>query len=165
MKLGVYRRPDIESDSDVYTRLALYDFETGEWEETSEGRIVSKASADPTPEELKVRFEADPNARTTIVRTPERMETDGLHVEIGDPTMTVEEGHAERESQGGPLPTQTEAQAQKDQGLIVVPDDAEISDEDREFYAADGREIIRESDWEFDFAAEFDFDFGPRDPV
>lgn len=164
MKLGVYRRPDINDDSDVYTRLALYDFNTGEWAETSSGRIVSKASADPSPEELKVRFDTDPNARTTIVATPERMEAEGLEVEVNEPSMSVAEGKAKRDKRGGPLLTQTEAQYRKREGVEVIDDNMELSDLDQQLIESEGRTIVRESEWDgLDFEAEFDFDFHTPD--
>lgn len=161
MKLGIYRRPQIDEETDVYERLGLYDFDADEWVEPSEGSLVSRASDNPSPEELKVRFDLDPDARRTVVATPEAMDAAGHPVEIRDPNMTIEEGHAERAERGGPLPTQTEQQAQRDAGVRVFPDDHDLSEEDREFYEENGDTVITESEWEFSFADEFDFDFTP----
>jgi hypothetical protein len=161
MELGVYRRPQIDEDSDVYVRLALYDFDAGEWDETSNGNIVSKASENPSPEEVKVRFDLDPDARRTVVATPEAMEAAGYETEIGEGSMTVEEGHAAREERGGPLMTQTERQAQRRRGFRVFPDDHEVTEDSREFYEENGETVITESEWDFNFADEYDFDFSP----
>ena len=161
MQLGVYRRPSIDDDDKRYVRLALYDFDAGEWVDGSDGNIVAKASADPSPEELKVRFDLDPNARRTIVAMPTVVAESEYPVEVGESDKTVAEGHAEREELGGPLMTQTEREAQRNAGLRVFPDDHEITDEDREFYEEDGTTPIHESQWNYDFADEFDIDFGP----
>ena len=159
MKLGVYRRPAIEDDDPVYTRLALYDFDTGEWGDDSDGTIVSKTSADPSPEEVKVRFDLDPDARRTVVSTPELMEQAGHVVELGEPSISVEEGRAKRDERGGPLMTQTERQAQRQQGYRVFPADHDLSEEAKEFYESRGETVITELEWEFAFADEYNLNF------
>jgi len=159
MELGVYRVPTIKTDSDSYVRLALYDFNAEMWDKSSEENVVSKASKKPTPEELKVRFDLDPDARRTIVATPEAMANAGHNTEVVNANKSVEEGHTARKERGGPLVTQTERQAQRRQGLRVFPDDHNLSDASRKFYEENDEIVIRESAWEFDFAEEYDFEF------
>jgi hypothetical protein len=159
MKLGVYRVPTTDTDSDNYVRLASYDFDAEMWDESSEGNVVSQASKKPTPEELKVRFDLDPDARRTIVATPEAMADAGYNTELVNAKMSVEEGHKTRQERGGPLVTQTERQAQRRRGVRVFPDDYNLSDASRKFYEENDETVIRESAWEFDFAKEYDFEF------
>lgn len=161
MKLGVYRPSTSDDKEDVYVRQALYDFDTGEWHESSDGYIVAKTSPEPSPEEVKVRFDLDPDARRTIVATPEAIEASDIDVEVSTPDMSVEEGHDYRDELGGPLVTQTERQAQRQQGVRVFPDDHDLSEEDIAFYEDNGETLLTESEWEFDFTEEFDIDFTP----
>lgn len=159
MKLGVYRVPTTNTGSDRYVRLALYDFSAEMWDETSEGNVVSKASKKPTPEELKIRFDLDPNARRTIVATPEAMADAGYNIDIVNANKSVEEGHQDRKKRGGPLVTQTERQAQRRRGLRVFPDDHNLSEASRKFYEENDETVIRESEWEFSFDEEYDIEF------
>ena len=159
MELGVYRVPAANTDSDSYVRLALYDFDAQTWDESSEGNVISRASKKPTPEELKVRFDLDPDARRTIVATPKAMADAGYNTEVVNANKSLEEGHKARKERGGPLVTQTERQAQRRQGLRVFPDDHNLSDTSRKFYEENGETVIRESAWEFDFGEEYNFEF------
>jgi len=161
MKLGVYRQPSIDADEQVYVREGLYDFEAGEWDDTTRGEIVMKASRNPSPQELVVRFDTDPNARSTIVRTPEEMRDEDVEIRVAEQELTVEEGHAKREENNGPLVTQTEMEYRKQQNVTVFPDDFDIPELDRQIAEENGDKIIRESEWDgLDFEAEFDYDVG-----
>lgn len=153
MKIGVYSRKHAVEDNEPITviRHGLYDVDAGEWEETSSGYLVSRASATPSPEELKIRFDLERHDR--FVATPEYLETQNVTVTVAEHGLTVEEGHARREEQGGPLATQVEKQRQKDAGVVVIPDEYES-----ERGIPDN--AVRESDWDsIDFADEFDFEF------
>lgn len=161
MKLGVYRIPSSDSDEQVYVREGLYDFEAGEWDDTTRGEIVMKASRNPTPQELVVRFDTDPNARSTIVRTPEQMRDEGVEIRVAEQELTIEEGHAKREENNGPLVTQTEMEYRKQENVTVFPDDFDIPELDRQMAEENGDTIMRESEWDgLDFEAEFDYDVG-----
>lgn len=153
MQLGIYRRL-LDEDNEsarAYERLALYDFDSHEWDESSDGRLVSKASEHPSPEELKARFQLE--QRDLFVVRPERMNADDVSVIVTDSAVSVEEGHQLREERGGPLLTRIEKNVLQDQNKTVVPDDftprGEISET-----------LIRQSDYEgFDFADHYDFEF------
>lgn len=157
MKIGIYRLPRSE-DSEVYERRALYDAEKKEWSETSCGTIVSKASAKPSPEELKIRFEFE--NRFTIVRTPERMAAENKEVIVAEPLMSIDEGREYRDELGGPFPTKVELQYRRNQGVRVFPDGFELSEEVLEFYDEKGIEAVHESDFEdLDLSEAYNFDF------
>lgn len=160
MKLGVYQAPSSDAERPVYARLALYDFERDEWVEGSDGDIVSQSSRNPSPEELKVRFDMESKLKRWVVHTPEVMRAAPHPVEARESNMTVAEGHQKREDRDGPMFTQTERQAQKDKQLRVFPDDYDVSEESREFYEENGETVITESEWEFNYSDEFDIDFG-----
>jgi hypothetical protein len=158
MELGVYKSPPIEDDSEIYERIALYDFEEDEWNRTSCGSIVAKASPNPSPEEVKLRFEFE--QRRTIVRTPERMIADGKEISIAEPSMSVEEGHEYREELGGPFPTKAELQYRRNQGVKVFADDFEITEDVLNFYDERGIEVVRESEFEdINLSEAFEFEF------
>jgi len=158
MELGVYRSPPIDADSEIYERIALYDFEDSEWNKTSCGSIVAKASPNPSPEEMKVRFEFE--QRRTVVHTPERMIADGKEISVTEPSMSVEEGHEYREELGGPFLTKAELRHRRNQGVKVFSDDFDLSEDVLDFYDERGVEVVRESEFEdLTLSEAFDFDF------
>jgi hypothetical protein len=156
MQLGVYTSP-LDYDEASW-RVALYDFDAGEWDDTSDGRIVEKASRAPSPEEIVVRFDIED--RRYFVATPEQVAASGASVTIRDPDMSVQDGHAAREDSDGPFLTQAERQYRRDQDICVVPDGHDLSDRARKFYDDRSIRVVSESNApEFVFAEQFDFDF------
>lgn len=165
MKLGVYReyQPDPdeeEQDNDPdYERVALYDFEDEEWADTSNGHMVSSTSAQPTPEEIKARFDIDQNAVETGVRTPQWMENRDKDVTITDSAFSAQRGRELREERDYVTHSTIERQAMRDENVVVYPDEYDPSETDTKFHDNRDETIMFESEWDFDFAAEFEFDF------
>lgn len=170
MKLGVYRpyepeNGDERQDTDPdFERVALYDFETEDWSETSHGHIVSSTSPHPTPEEIKVRFDIDQNAVDTGVRTVQWMEDQEATVRVTEPEFSAQRGREIREERDTLAPTEAERQYMREEGVVVYPDEYDPSEQDRQFHAEQNETIISESEWDFDFASQFDFDFHTETP-
>lgn len=162
MELGVYKRDGLLDDEPTtYTRYALYDFEAGEWGEHSSGTYVKRVSENPTPAEMKAKIEVETKSRVNIVRTPEWVAAQEGEVTVNtDPVVSVAEGKQKREDAGGPLLTTIEAEYRDSEGVRVVSDDENVTDEQRQALERQGKEIVRESDWDgLDFSEAFDFEF------
>jgi len=153
MQLGIYDLSVSDPDDITYIRTALYDFETDNWSDTSSGYVVSQASPEPSPEELKVRF--DMLKHNKIVATPEFMEDNGHDVDVATPDFDVEDGHQRRQERGGAPMTQMEDQHRKENNILVIPDAA-----DPDKYTDTDRTLVTESDYDgFDYSKQFDFNF------
>ena len=92
MKLGIYA-PNGETDEgqQVYDQLALYDFETGNWSETSDGRLVSKLPSDPSPEDIEHMYGYDKRGR--IVADPTELADKGYEINVPEPAVPVQPAH------------------------------------------------------------------------
>ena len=92
MKLGIYD-PDGKTDDGqrIYEQLALYDFETGDWSETTDGRLVSALPTDPSPDDIIDMYGYDKRGR--IVATPADMADEGYEITVPEPTVPLQPEH------------------------------------------------------------------------
>jgi hypothetical protein len=92
MKLGIYN-PDGKTDDGrrIYEQLALYDFETGHWSDSSDGRFVSQLPSDPSPKDIEHRYGYDKRGR--IVATPTELAEEGYEISVPEPKVPLRPAH------------------------------------------------------------------------
>jgi hypothetical protein len=92
MKLGIYD-PDGKTDDGrrIYEQLALYDFETGHWSETTDGRLVRPLPTDPSEEDIVDKYGYDKRGR--IVATPTDLAEEGYEITVSEPTVPLRPEH------------------------------------------------------------------------
>jgi len=180
MQLGVYTPPDnsrspattasnvtnADVPPDHIVCRGVYNFATDAWHQRTDGRLVAAASQNPSPAELKVRFDIEQGPHQFVTHPEsDRLITTDTPVVFPDHDMSVDTGHEQRDQQNGPPITTIERDIARRNGIHLVANPDDISDTAKQLYTSRGQTVTPVSDWngitfkdEFDFDFDFDFD-------